>query len=258
MKNKIPHPRFLSLVLFIAATLLMTTTVHAQDGDQEAKLISAPKVDLPKAAEDAGVDGKVVVVVSVDDTGKVSSVERVIGPDWVCPDVKTPAVLSLRAAAKASALQAVFQPSMRKGKAAKSEMILNFEFGNTKPNPVLPPDVGVRKMNDPDKGSQSPLVTPDPLGRPLMISGGVLNGKARSLPKPGYPRAARAVRASGAVAIHVLIDTDGHVYSAEPVSGHPLLRADTRMAACSASFGPTLLRGQPVKVSGIITYNFVP
>ena len=34
-----------------------------------------------------------------------------------------------------------------------------------------------------------------------QISGGVLNGKATSLPKPRYPPAARAVRASGAVSV---------------------------------------------------------
>ncbi|MGD9590188.1 MAG: energy transducer TonB [Pyrinomonadaceae bacterium] len=90
------------------------------------------------------------------------------------------------------------------------------------------------------------------------ISGGVLNGKALSLPKPPYPPAARAVRASGAVSIQVLIDTNGEVFSAQTVSGHPLLRPAAAIAACGARFSPTLLQGQPVKVSGIITYNFVP
>lgn len=90
------------------------------------------------------------------------------------------------------------------------------------------------------------------------ISGGVLNGKAISLPKPPYPPAARAVRASGAVSIQVLIDTTGDVFSAHAVSGHPLLRSVSVTAACGARFAPTTLEGNPVKVSGVITYNFVP
>lgn len=90
------------------------------------------------------------------------------------------------------------------------------------------------------------------------ISGGVLNGKALSLPKPPYPPAARAVRASGAVSIQVLIDTNGEVFSAQAVSGHPLLRPASAIAACGSKFTPTLLEGQPVKVSGIVVYNFVP
>jgi TonB family protein len=92
---------------------------------------------------------------------------------------------------------------------------------------------------------------------PKQISGGVLNGKAISLPKPPYPAAASAVQASGAVSVQVLIDTEGNVESATAVSGHPLLRAAAVQAARNAKFSPTMLMGQPVKVSGIITYNFV-
>lgn len=93
---------------------------------------------------------------------------------------------------------------------------------------------------------------------PKQISGGVLNGKATSLPKPPYPPAARAVRASGAVSVQVVVDEDGNVVSASAVSGHPLLRQAAVQAARSAKFSPTKLSGQPVKVSGVITYNFVP
>ncbi len=92
---------------------------------------------------------------------------------------------------------------------------------------------------------------------PKQISGGVLNGKAISLPKPPYPPAAKAVRASGSVSVQVLIDENGSVVSASAVSGHPLLRAAAAAAARGARFSPTKLSGQPVKVSGVITYNFV-
>jgi outer membrane biosynthesis protein TonB len=89
------------------------------------------------------------------------------------------------------------------------------------------------------------------------ISGGILNGKAKLLPKPQYPRAAKAVRASGAVSIQVLIDEEGKVFSAVPVAGHPLLRSAARLAACQAEFSPTRLSGNLVKVNGVIVYNFV-
>ncbi len=98
--------------------------------------------------------------------------------------------------------------------------------------------------------------TPKPV--PKTISGGVLNGKATNLVKPEYPPAARAVRASGAVNVQVLIDESGNVISASAVSGHPLLRSSAVNAARSSKFSPTMLSGQPVKVSGVIVYNFVP
>ena len=109
-----------------------------------------------------------------------------------------------------------------------------------------------------DTGGGAPPPPPAPKKVPKQISGGVLNGKATSLPKPPYPPAARAVRASGAVTVQVLIDESGSVVSATAVSGHPLLRAAAVQAARSARFSPTQLSGQPVKVSGVITYNFVP
>ena len=100
-----------------------------------------------------------------------------------------------------------------------------------------------------------PEVKPTPPRAP--ISGGVLNGKAISLPKPGYPPIARAAHASGTVVVQVLIDENGSVVSAHAVSGHPLLQAAAVGAAKQARFSPTKLSGQPVKVTGVIQYNFV-
>jgi len=88
------------------------------------------------------------------------------------------------------------------------------------------------------------------------ISGGVLNGKAISLPAPEYPAIAKQAKASGAVAVQVTVDENGAVISAHAVSGHPLLRAASVAAARQAKFSPTLLMGEPVKVTGVIVYHF--
>jgi len=92
---------------------------------------------------------------------------------------------------------------------------------------------------------------------PKTISGGVLNGKAINLPKPAYPAAAKAVKASGAVNVQVTVSEKGDVVSASAISGHPLLRQAAEQAARSAKFAPTLLSGNPVRVTGVIVYNFV-
>jgi TonB family protein len=89
------------------------------------------------------------------------------------------------------------------------------------------------------------------------ISGGVLNGKAISKPAPKYPAAALAARASGSVVVQITVDECGDVEKANAVSGHPLLREAARQAAYEARFAPGLLGGEPVKVTGTITYNFV-
>jgi protein TonB len=102
-----------------------------------------------------------------------------------------------------------------------------------------------------------PPEAPKPTPPRAPISGGVLNGKAISLPKPPYPQIARAAHASGTVVVQVLIDENGSVVSAHAVSGHPLLQAVAVQAARQARFSPTKLSGQPVKVTGVIQYNFV-
>lgn len=108
-----------------------------------------------------------------------------------------------------------------------------------------------------NENSNLQIPTPRNVRAGTTISGGVLNGKATSLPKPPYPPAAKAVKASGSVTVQVLIDEQGNVVTATAVSGHPLLRAAAASAARSAKFSPTLLSGKPVKVSGVITYNFI-
>jgi protein TonB len=101
-----------------------------------------------------------------------------------------------------------------------------------------------------------PQPTPKPVPK-APISGGVLNGKAISLPKPPYPPIARAAHAAGVVTVQVTIDESGKVISAHAVGGHPLLQQAAVQAAYGARFTPTQLSGQPVKVTGVITYNFV-
>ncbi len=97
----------------------------------------------------------------------------------------------------------------------------------------------------------------DPKAKRAPISGGVLNGKAMVLPKPDYPAEAHAAGAAGTVVVQVTIDESGMVISARAISGHPALRQAAVNAANQARFSPTSLMGEPVKVSGVITYNFV-
>jgi TonB family protein len=94
--------------------------------------------------------------------------------------------------------------------------------------------------------------------KPKSISGGVLNGKAVSLPPPTYPPLARKEKASGTVVVQVTIDENGNVVEAAAVSGHPLLQQAAVAAARQAKFPPTRLMGEPIKVTGVLQYDFVP
>jgi len=114
---------------------------------------------------------------------------------------------------------------------------------------VVPPAQVVTVLDQPPP--------PEPPKPPRIISKGVITGLAISLPKPAYSAMAKQIHLQGQVNVQVLIDETGRVVSAKVVSGHPLLAIEAQRAALQARFSPTKLGDQPVKVSGIITYNFV-
>lgn len=102
----------------------------------------------------------------------------------------------------------------------------------------------------------APAAAPVRSGPLKPISGGILNGRALSLPAPVYPDIAKRAHTTGMVEVEVVIDTNGRVISAKAVKGPALLQTAAEQAAKMAKFTPTLLTGQPVKISGVITYNF--
>jgi periplasmic protein TonB len=116
----------------------------------------------------------------------------------------------------------------------------------------MPLAAGPAVKSDGDAPDAAPVRT----GPLKPVSGGVLNGKAISLPAPAYPDMARRAGASGLVEVEVVIDINGKVISARATSGPALLRQAAEMAARQARFNPTLLSGQPMRVSGVISYNF--
>jgi protein TonB len=145
----------------------------------------------------------------------------------------------------------------------------NFKLGSTDTD--LPPGTGKTQSSGtgltpdgpPDDTDSSiskipPPVIPksEPKKSSTIVSLGVVNGKATSLPPPPYPAAAKAIGANGAVSVQIMIDVDGKVISSKAVSGHPLLKKAAEDAARRARFSPTFLSKEPVKVTGFITYNF--
>jgi protein TonB len=114
-----------------------------------------------------------------------------------------------------------------------------------------------------DVGTKTDSVKSDPPPPPIVDrpkpptqSLGVINGKATSLPKPAYPATAVAMHVEGKVDVQVTIDEDGKVISAKAASGNVLLREAAEKAAWQARFSTTYLSKVPVKVTGVIVYNF--
>jgi protein TonB len=104
--------------------------------------------------------------------------------------------------------------------------------------------------------AEAPAAPPVRTGPLKPVSGGILNGRAVSLPAPTYPEMAKRARLAGLVEVEVLIDITGKVISAKATKGPPLLMQAAEQAAKQARFTPTLLSGQPVRIAGTINYNF--
>ena len=77
------------------------------------------------------------------------------------------------------------------------------------------------------------------------------------MPKPIYPAEARKAHVVGQVKVRVIVAETGKVMAADIVSGPKQLWMAAIEAARQARFEPTLIGGSAVKITGILTYNFV-
>lgn len=123
--------------------------------------------------------------------------------------------------------------------------------GNTDPNTATPNTANNQPQNagQTNQNQQNPN---QPNQKKGPIAGGMLNAKAIYLPLPEVPSG----EAAGVVLVQVLVDEQGSVIDARPVSGPQHLHAAAVNAARMARFNPTLLMGEPVRVSGTLSYNF--
>ncbi len=92
----------------------------------------------------------------------------------------------------------------------------------------------------------------------ITISGGVLQGNVAKKVQPTYPAIAKSARATGPVNVQITVNESGEVIDARVINGNPLLRDAALQAAKQWKFKPTELSGKPVKVQGIVTFNFTP
>jgi protein TonB len=123
--------------------------------------------------------------------------------------------------------------------------------GNTDPNTAMP-NTANNQPQTPGQPNQKEQTPGQPNQKKGPIAGGMLNAKAIYMPLPDVP----AGETAGVVLVQILVDEQGSVIDARPVSGPQHLHAAAVNAARLARFNPTLLMGEPVRVSGTLSYNF--
>jgi TonB family protein len=104
-----------------------------------------------------------------------------------------------------------------------------------------------------------PPVPPPPSNQPQSIPkliDNILVGNAIARVEAVYPPTARMMGAFGTVKVQVTISETGRVIEAKAVSGHQALRPAAVEAALKWVFKPTTVNGTPIKVQGILNFNF--
>ncbi len=86
---------------------------------------------------------------------------------------------------------------------------------------------------------------------------GLMIGKIVNLPRPSYSAEAKQAGISGSVIFKVTVDETGKVIAVKVLCGHPLLVKGAETSIQQAQYKPTIVSGQPVKVTGVAIYNFV-
>lgn len=231
-------------ILLIALFCSATGFIFGQRIEHIAKIRETPELFIPEAARNSGLSGRMSVWVSVDPDGNVSNVRSVSGPYPICQSVTREDVLELRNAAVEAAKLAKFEPVIKDGRRRAADGIVEFE--------VRADDR--ERTDDPGVVDKGLLSREEPDGSGNFLRRSIVG----NMPKPPYPAAAKVVRAAGPVSVRLLIDENGSVFSAEAISGHPLLRASATQAACRTQFRPTVVSDQRVRITGVIIYNFVP
>lgn len=131
----------------------------------------------------------------------------------------------------------------------------NANFNANRPTPTPRPSPTPKPTETPDEDPEEDP-TPTPSGTPGVVNLGNLNSRARNLPVPTYPPAAKTAGINGTVAVSVVVDESGNVISARAASGPLMLRGAAESAARQARFSPQRMGGQPVKMSGSLLYTF--
>ena len=88
------------------------------------------------------------------------------------------------------------------------------------------------------------------------VNSGILNMKVINELTTAYPQKAKEQKIQGTVEVHLLINEDGEVIFASPLSGPEELWAESVRASVSARFKPMTLAGKPTKVTGRIILEF--
>ena len=88
------------------------------------------------------------------------------------------------------------------------------------------------------------------------VAVGPLAQRAKQKVSPTYPSIAKAARVTGVVTVYLVVNEKGEVETVQKLEGPPQLQQAAADAARRWRFNPTVIDGQPVRVTGYLSFNF--
>ncbi len=200
--------------------------------------------EYPQDALEAGIKGVVVVDITVNAAGDVSTAGVVSGPQ------------ALRASAFKAALAMKYTPGP-----SVTAMQITFEYvltGTTwgvKIGEALP-NIGLRPIpRNADAVAPAPTTNPDATGA-YRIGNGLMPPKKMKDVPPAYPAAAQEARVQGVVIMEARVDEQGNVSDVRVLRSIPLLDEAAVDAVKQWQYTPTLMNGVAVPIMMTVTVSF--
>ncbi|MFL6282276.1 MAG: energy transducer TonB [Pyrinomonadaceae bacterium] len=216
-----------------AATVRMRIARHEQDRAQWQAIVSEARQHLFSS------DMRIASISEIPAARPAPAATQPVA------STSTPAASSPKSAQKADAGA---QKSSKKSQQQKpSATNSNAATANVPPKNAQP------AAQSPDE-SQTQAGGAKPGGSPVAV--GSLTSKAKQRVSPSYPAIARAARVTGTVTVFLVVNEKGEVETVQRLDGPPQLQQAAADAARRWRFNPTLIDGQPVRVTGYLSFNF--
>ena len=240
---------FVACVVSFASSQSVPQRVRVSENVNRAFLIKRVDPVYPPLARQAGIQGSVILQLTISKSGDVENVQLYSGHPMLAP------------AALEAVKQWKYKPYLLNGEPVEVEtrVTVNFTLPESRaavgvvgdaPG-VIPPDV--RGGITPGRpGDASHPAVP----QRLRVSRDVMPNLLVTKVPPAYPASAKGQGIQGVVLLAVIVDRSGNVSNIQLISGHPLLAPAAIDAVKQWKYKPYLLNGEPIEVETQVTVNF--
>lgn len=230
----------IKVLICLLLIISCNTASFAQTSDNktEAKASNMREFELSPEAKAAGIDGKLIIDLTIGADGSVSGSKIYGSPMWPCETDPKDEIAKVLKAVKQHLMSAKFEPATKNGKPRSSDVQITFLLSES-----------LKNANDPRRIEENLKkgITP------LLVD--VKNIQRFAVTIPKQLTGTRNSPSYRITEMQILVDENGDVISAGGLrSGQTELR-EARKLVCEAKFKPLVLNQKAVKMTGTVVYG---